>query len=439
MSFTVPRRLQRLDPSGLRGWQRQALLLFAFVLVAAPFVGYKALNDKQLSVYDEWQYADRVHAVSNGNVWMSDGELISRWGEFVLGCRGIERISEPSPTPCTMPPEGSGTPNYAGSDPPVYFVATGLAAGALDKTGIVDNELNSGRLIGILWAGLSMWCLWLLARAFGANRAASALAASTVVLVPGFLQQYSFITPHALDIPVGAFTALAALKYLRREWPVWVLPIAALTIAGVKGSNIVIAVAIGITFAAVVVWPRVERADRIRALIGGVVLTVSTLVFFVGLKMAVSAARVAEYPPPGAFLKDKLAWDYVILDSARFITSWGEGPLAAPGAWLVMAMCGTAIAAWAGLIPDLAPYLRQLAPGYLLGAWVGAILLDVIVFVTTQQQFGVHLRYGLAVFPIGIAFATLLLRTRTAVVLAFVALVVYAAMPALFSLDTIVA
>jgi len=437
--FTVPRRLQRLDPSGLRGWQRQVLLLFAFVLIAAPFVGYKALNDKQLSVYDEWQYADRVHAVSNGNVLMSDGELISRWGEFVLACRGIERLSEPPPTPCTMPPEGQGTPNYAGSDPPAYFVATGLAAGALHKTGIVDNALNSGRLIGILWAGLSMWCVWLLARTLGANRAASALAASTVVLVPGFLQQYSFITPHALDIPVGAFTALAALKYLRREWPVWVLPIAALTIAGVKGSNIVVAVAIGITFAAVVVWPGVERRDRIRALIGGAVLTVSTMVFFVGHSAAIAATRVAEYPPPGAFIKDELAWDYVILDSARFITSWGEGPLAAPGAWLVMAMCGTAVVAWAGLVPDLTPYARQLAPGYLLGAVIGAILLDVIVFVTSQQQFGVHLRYGLAVFPIGLAFAALLLRTRTAIGLAFVALVLYAAMPALFSLDSIVA
>ena len=129
-----------------------------------------------------------------------------------------------------------------------------------------------------------MWCIWLLARAFGANRAASVVAASAVVLVPGFLQQYSFVTPHALDIPVGAFTALATLKYLRREWPVWVLPLAALTIAGVKGSNIVVAVAVGITLAAVVVWPGVERRDRIRAFIGGVVLTVSTLVFFLGMQ-----------------------------------------------------------------------------------------------------------------------------------------------------------
>ena len=62
----------------------------------------------------------------------------------------------------------------------------------------------------------------------------------------------------------------------------------------------------------------------------------------------------------------------------------------------------------------LPPYVRQLAPGYLLGVGLGAVVLDVMVFLTTGQYFGVHLRYGLALFPLGLAFAALLLRTRTA-------------------------
>jgi hypothetical protein len=436
--FTVPRRLQRLDPSGLRGWQRQALLLFAFILIAAPLVAFRAVNDRPLSIYDEWQFSDRVHQVMEGNIWMSDGEPVSRWGEFARACRGTERLGVPEPgAPCKLPPGLPETPNYAGPDPAPYYVVTGLASDVLLETGIVDNHLVGMRLIGILWAGLSMWCLWLLTRAFGATRAASAVVASTVLLVPAFLQQYIHVTPHALDIPVGAFTALASLKYLRRQWPVWVLPIAALTIVGVKGSNIVIAVAIGITFAAVMVWPDVERRDRIRAFIGGVVLTVSTLVFFAGYSAAIAATRVAEYPPPGQFIKDRLDWDHVIIDSIKFLSTWGEGPLAAPAAWVVLAMAGTAVAVWAGLIPGLSPYVRQLAPGYLIGAAVGAVLLDVMVFVTTDQQFGVHFRYGLAVFPVGLGFAALLLRTRTAVVIAFAALLLYAAMPALLGLDTI--
>ncbi|UUZ60007.1 hypothetical protein [Nocardioides sp. B-3] len=421
----------------LKAWQRQALLLIAFVLVAAPLVGFRAVNDKPLSVYDEWQYADRVHAVTQGHLFMRDGEQVSGWGEVARACRGVERILPP--LACTPDPAISkGTPNYAGPDPAPYFVLTGLAAAVPLKVGIVDNPVIAGRLVGIFWAGLSMWTLWLLARAFGATRPAAAVAASTVLLVPAFLQQYIHMTPHALDIPVGAFTALASLKFLRREWPVWVLPLAALTIVGVKGSNIVIAVAVGIAFAAVVLWPgTIERRDRLRAPVAGAVLMTSTLALFVGHRALISATRVADYDPPGFYAVPGLDWQAVTVDSAKFLSTRGEGMLGAPAVWLVLAMGGTALAVWAGLLRDPAPYVRQFAPGYLLGAAIGAVVPDVMVFATTEQYFAVHLRYGLAVFPLGIAFAALLLRTRTAIVLAFGFLVLYAAMPALLSLDTV--
>ena len=437
MSYTLSGRLGRLHPSGLAGWQRQALLLVAFVLLAAPLVGFRAVNDKPLSIFDEWQYADRVHAVTQGNVFMNDGELISEWGEIARACRGIERVG-PATNCRPAPGTTASTPNYAASDPAPYSVATGLGSSVLLRLDIVDSPVIAGRLVGVLWAGLSMWTLWLLARAFGAGRPAAGVAASAVLLVPAFLQQYIHMTPHALDIPVGAFTALATLKFLRREWPIWVLPLAALTIVGVKGSNIVIAVAVGIALAAVVVWPGTfERRDRLRALVGGVVLTVSTVAFFAAFQAYLSATRVADYEPPGQYVVPELNRQQVAIDSLRFLAPFGEGPLMVPAAWLVLAMAGTAMAAWAGVVPGLSPYVRQVAPGYLLGAALGAVVLDVMVFVTTDQYIGVQLRYGLAVLPLGLAFAALLLRTRTAVVLALAALLLYAALPALLSLDTV--
>lgn len=439
MSFTVPARLQRVH-DGLAPWQRHVLLVIAFMIVATPLIAFRAWDDKPLSIYDEWQYSDRVHQVMEGNVWLSDGEPVSRWGEFARACRGTERLGVPEEgVPCSLPPGLPPTPNYAGPDPAPYFIATGFIAEGISDSGLVGNQLVAMRLVGILWAGLSMWCLWLLARAFGAPRAASAVVASTVILIPAFLQQYIHVTPHALDIPVGAFTALAALRYLQRRWPVWMLAVAAVTIVGVKGSNIVIAVVVGMTFAAVILWPEVERRDRIRAFIGGVVLTVTTVALFVAHSAAVTAAAVADYPPPGTFVRESIDWNYVIIDSIKFLSTWGEGPLAAPAAWIVLAMAGTAMAVWAGLVPGLPPHVRQFAPGYLIGAAVGAVLLDIMVFVTTEQQFGVHFRYGLAVFPVGLVFAAMLLRTRTALVIAMLALLLGAALPALLSLDTIAA
>ncbi len=412
-------------------------MVIAFALVAAPVVGFRAVHDRPLSIYDEWQYADRVHAVTEGNLVMNDGESITGWGKVTRACRGIERVA--APTDCLPAPEiEKAIPNYAASEPVPYFLATGLGSAALLRLHLVDDPVVAGRLVGVLWAALSMWTLWLLAGALGATRSASILAASTVLLVPALLQQYIHMTPHALDIPVGAFTSLATLRFLRREWPLWVLPLAALAIIGVKGSNIVVAVASGIALLAVVVWPgTVARRDRLRALIGGVVLTVSTLGLFVAFQAYLSATRVADYESPGHYVVAELNWQQVTIDSLKFLGPSGEGLLVVPGAWLMLAMGGAAMVAWSGLVPDLAPYVRQLAPGYVIGAALGAAVLDVMVFVTTDQYFGVQLRYGLAVLPLGVAFAALLLRTRTALVLGCALLLVYAALPALLSLDTV--
>jgi hypothetical protein len=403
-------------------------------------VAYRAVSDDPLSIYDEWQYADRVHAVSEGHLFMRDGEDVTRWGEVARACRGVERVMPPSD--CRPDPNNleSATPNYAASDPPPYFLATGLGTAVLVRTGLVDSPILAGRLVGILWAALSMWSLWLLVRAFGGSRAASAVAASTVVLVPAFLQQYSKITPHALDIPVGAFATLATLRFMQGRWPVWVLPLAAVGIVGVKGSNIVIAVALGVALAAIALWPGTfERRERLRAVLAGVVLTVSTLAVFVAFQVMLSATRVAEYDPPGNFLVSELNWHAVAIDSVKFLTPWGEGPLVAANVWLVMAMTGTALVVWSGLVGGLPPYVRQLAPGYLIGAAAGAVVLDLMVFVTSGQYFSVLLRYGLALVPLGVAFAALLLRSRTAVVLAGALLVLYAALPFVLSLDTVAA
>lgn len=427
-------------PAPPTGWRAHVLLLLVFAVVATPLVAYRAANDTPLSIFDEWQYADRVHAVSEGHLFMRDGEDVTRWGEVARACRGVERIMPP--TGCRPDPGNlkTPTPNYAAVDPPPYFLATGLGTAVLTRTGLVDNPVLAGRLVGIVWASLSMWSLWLLSRAFGATRPASAVAASTVLLVPAFLQQYSHITPHALDIPVGAFTALAVLRFLQGRWPVWVLTVAALGIVGVKGSNIVIAVAVGIALVAVLVWPGTfERRERLRAVLAGGVLVVSTLAFFAAFQALLSATRVADYEPPGNFVVPALNWQAVAIDSVKFITPWGEGPLVTANVWLVMAMTGTALVVWAGLVDGLPTYVRQLAPGFLLGAAVGAVVLDLMVFLTTGQYFSVLLRYGLALFPLALAFAALLLRTRTALVVAVGLLAVYASLPFVLALDTVAA
>lgn len=433
----------------MRGWRAHALLLLMFALLATPLIAHEATHNRELSIFDEWQYAERVHQVATGDVWMRNGEVIGPWAQGTRACRGIIRVVPPQPVPC-FGNEPVLIANSAASDPPPYFVATGAVTGVLLATGITDNAVTTGRLVGILWAALSMWSLFLLFRAVGATRAGSLVVALTPLLVPAFLQQYTFITPHALDIPVGAFAALATLRFLRAEWPWWTLVLAGLGVAGVKGSNIAVVVGLGIALLAVIVWPRLRTAGaasdgeqplgaavRLRALVAGVVLAGSTVAFTIAWMLVVKATQLVEPPPPGDYAVDSLAPAALVTDSIRFLSLLGEGPLLAPGLWFLMAMSGSALAIWTGLARPQLPFVRQLAPGFLLGAALAPIVLNLMVFVTTGQYIGIQFRYGLALFPLGLAFAALLLRSRTSVVVALAALLLYAASPALAGLDSI--
>lgn len=412
------------------------MLLLVFAALAAPVVAQQAIANTELSIFDEWQYAERVHQVSEGDLLMRNGEILSDWAQEIRACRGIVRVVDPQPEPC-VEAEPILDPNSAAADPPLYFWVTGAVAAIVEATGIVDDSLIASRLVGVLWAALSMWALLMLARAMGAGRAGSLVAASAVLLVPALQQQYTFITPHALDIPVGAFAALATVGFLRREWPWWSLVLAGFGVAGVKTSNIVVVVGLGVALLAVAAWPGVlERSVRLRAVVAGAALGGSTVVFTLAWMLVVRATQVGEPDPPGDYDVSTLAPVQLVIDSFRFM-SFGEGPLGLPAIWIMTGMAGTALVVWAGMVRAEGSFVRQLAPGYLVGLVLGPIVLDVMVFVATGQYIGMQTRYGLALWPIGLGFLALLLRTRTAAVLVLLALVLYAAMPGLVGLDSI--
>jgi hypothetical protein len=422
----------------VRGWRAHALLLLMFAVLATPLITYEATHNRELGIFDEWQYSERVHQVATGDLWMRNGEPIGPWAQGTRACRGIIRVEGPKPDPC-WGKDPVIIANSSASDPPPYFLATGAVTGVLIATGITDNAVTTGRLVGILWAALSMWSLFLLSRAMGATRAASLVVSLAPLLVPALLQQYTFITPHALDLPVGAFAALATVRFLRREWPWWTLVLAGLAVAGVKGSNIAVVVGLGVALLAVIGWPSAPLAPRIRgrALVAGGVLAGSTVAFTVAWMAVVRSTQLIEAPPLGFYEVDSLDPAALSIDSIRFIAPFSEGQLAVPTTWFLLAMFGSALAVWAGLARPLPLLVRQLAPGFLLGAALAPLVLDLMVFVTTGQYIGMQGRYGLALYPLGLGFFALLLRTRTSLVLTVLALLLYAALPAIAGLDSV--
>jgi hypothetical protein len=421
----------------LSGWRAHVLLVVAFCVLAAPLIGWKAVHNRQLSVFDEWQYADRVHQASTGDFTIRDGEKISPWGHQQLTCRGIVRVVPGHPARCDEKHPEAPNPNSAAADPPTYFWVTGVATRAVLTTGLTDDVITTARLVGIGWAALAMWTLFVLARTVGANRPASLLVASTQVLVPVFAQQYTYLTPHALDVPVGAFAVMAALQWMRGRWSWWPLVVAGILAALTKGTNITIVVALGIFLLAVLVWPGVfDRDRRRRAVLGGLALGGSAVVSTVLWTVVVDATRLAVYDPPGDYIVDSLDPAAVAVDAIRFMAPFGDGGMLFFGTLMMSAMTGTALVVWSGLLRRR-PLLRPLAAGYVLGAMVSPIVLTLLVFFTSDQYIGMQLRYGLALWPLGLAFVALLLRTRTALVLAGLVLAGYWAMPFVWNLDGI--
>ncbi len=101
---------------------RHVLLLLVLAVVATPLVAYRAVDDTPLSIYDEWQYADRVHAVSEGHLFMRDGETSSRWARSPAPAGASSGSCGPT---TAAPARATGrirTPNYAAADPPPYFL-----------------------------------------------------------------------------------------------------------------------------------------------------------------------------------------------------------------------------------------------------------------------------------------------------------------------------
>lgn len=403
---------------GRSRWQRWLLLYLVFTVVAAPFLVLRIMDNTRLGLWDEWQYVDTIHSVSHGDLFLRGGEPLSGWAWQLKACRGIEVVAPPDPVVCRSE-QPAAYVNSASIDPPSYFLVTAVGARAITAVGLTDDLLLASRLVGIAWAGLAMTVLFALARMLGSSRAAATLAAGTVITVPLFAQQYYYVTPHATDIVVGCLAAIMALRWYRREWGWWVLPVIALGAVGFKLSNITAVALIGLYLLALACWPTATRQDRLRTLGGGVLLAVSTaalasLWLLIQHQTVLPRARLTAPPAPTPLDPRNL-----IANSTVFISNWGLAELLPWSGILIAAMLGTALVVWSGLTTAAIPE-RALAAGYVLASILGPTLLVIMIHVSTTTYVPTEVRYGMALFPIGIALASGLLRTRFALIAATV-------------------
>lgn len=429
---------------GLPRWVRLALLTMTFWVLACCVVLPKVAQVGQFSPTDEVTYADYVHSVTQGDLFMKRNQPLSDWVYHERACRGIGTTVSPDPKLCAsfQPPAERGV-NSADIDPPTYYWLTAVMAQPVMWVGAADNLVTAARITGTVWAAFAMLAVYLLAFRLSRSRGAGWFCALAVILVSLYRQQYTAITPHATDMLVGAVAGLLILLWWNRRLG-WYLPVLVGVLSvSTKISNLAIAVVLCLFLACIAVWPSrvLPSAERRRAALGAAGVAVgagvATLIFLV-IRSRVGLAG------PNAFSNyDRKSFPLLetVGQGAGFFGSVNTGELRVYGWIWTVALMGAALCLWAGwtrpatahgvdgqqssAAPAPAIMMRALGAGLTIGAVVAPVVICAGIYVGTSQFVPIAMRYGLALAPLWMSVAArLLLRSRTAFAIGAVVLII---------------
>jgi hypothetical protein len=322
-----------------RALAAEAMCLLLVVIVGGVAVGLHLRDDRKLSPIDEVQHVDymvkagTLHLPRNGE---KDG-LIAR---HEAACRGIEAPYTPPPcasagsAPDTAFPEDAF--DTASSDPPLYYVVTGLAARALHAVAHLDSYVTAGRLLGIAWLASAMVVLWFMLVEMGAGLVVRTAVGVLLVSTPAVVHAHATVTSDATLLLAGAAALLTVLRWERRAGPGWLVIAVALLCALAKVPALL---AVGV--ASLYLLVRAVRRDsgagdaRPRTQLVGMavgstaVSVLTTLVWFwITHRRAVPGAPTP--PSTALFHATRLQLDQVVRQVGAFLSPVSHPPLLAP-------------------------------------------------------------------------------------------------------------
>lgn len=304
------------------------LLILTILAVSSGVLAYAYLrNEHEYSPFDEWVYLDYVDKVDHLGL-PQQGEHVDDAALEILSCRGVY-VWGTMGSPCGGPydpavyPQGGVT--AADIHPPTYFALTAVTAGALRAVGLSHDLLTSARVTGALWlfAGLAA-TVWL-ACELGARRRAALGAALLLASLPLTRLMNMYITPDAFNLLIGALTLLAAVKYWRREWSIWIV-VAAGAFAGFVKAQDMLAVAVAALFLVAQAVVTDERRRRRPLVLAAVGITAGYIVAQVAWLSIRAIAAVGDPPEqPGAAVP--LTRTLLVDQTTAFVFRLGLGEL----------------------------------------------------------------------------------------------------------------
>jgi hypothetical protein len=262
MTCAVPRSAGRIADC----WTLRAALLTLLYLavLSAAVIGAYIPNQQALSPFDEWVYLDAVDKVTDLQI-PQQGELIGQAALEVSSCRGVF-VWGPTGSPCGGPYVSTDYPlggvTSADIHPPTYFAMTAAAAGLIRAMGLSDDLLTSARIVGAFWLMLGLVGITVLARELGLPFYSGVGAATLAAVLPITRYNNSYITPDALNIAVGAFVLLTAVRIARGAWPWWALAVAGAVAGGIKTQN---ALALGVAIVFLIINALMARSADVQS------------------------------------------------------------------------------------------------------------------------------------------------------------------------------
>lgn len=194
------------------------LVLACAVTIPVIFVGGSAM-----SRIDEPTHADYAYRISRFEV-PAAGSPIAREIRDIWACMGQERYDLP---PCgadarawEFPYDGE---NYNFPHPPLYYIAVGFPARALDAaTGL--NFVEAARLTGPIWLAAGMLMLYVALRRWRVDPAVSIVAPIILMTFPRVLHASTTVNPDAVAPLAGALAVWLAARLFLEDSRDWVLP-----------------------------------------------------------------------------------------------------------------------------------------------------------------------------------------------------------------------
>jgi hypothetical protein len=389
------------------------------VLFTAVFVSLNVSRHQQISPIDEYVYLDYTAQIFDIGV-LPMGSQTGEVARNYISCLGVAGYGEFNPEACNSgdytndsayPYEGQTSADLY---PPMYFVVSAAVAHSLSYLFDVDF-LDGARLSGALWLAAAAVMLYLTLRRLKIDTL-TALAAP-LIMASSLASWWSstFVSTDVTALLAGAITLYALVRYLQRDGRAWFLIFISVFVTLLKFQNI-LAVAI---LATVVALQPIFSSDgvnrfgmRVTSWRRSLIVAASSLLAALFSQVIWVAIRqfMAVGNPTDQGISGLITPDALLSETVKFIAgmAWGaSGPQNVAALPLVIATITTWLliggAVSASISDKRISFLGTLGFSWIAVSFVSAPLLGIAIYLSTGTSFSLPARYGLSLFPIGLA------------------------------------